>query len=275
MTGLTGRIAALVLCAFLVPPVSALAAFELGRMDARAAGMAATFVDPFQLTVPSVSAHGDSSSATRSAMASSGEVFGLRETRWGSVGCAAPIGNAVFAFGATALGGDLYRERTLRVSVAGSCSEDTAIAVGVRGLSIGSNGIDDIWSLAVDAGACRTVLGRILFAARCENLTGSDIGGSPLGSRCGLGVAIELPDVELRLTLSNAGSGETAVTIGCETALTEWLRVRAGACEDPGKFAAGLGLGRVSSRPWPAVDVAWQWHPELGGSSFASITFSW
>ena len=75
-------------------------------------------------------------------------------------------------------------------------------------------------------------------------------------------------------TLVEPGVG-SPVSMGVEMELARGLVLRTGASVDPGIFAVGLGVtvpaGATGTRS-ARVDVAWQWHPELGGSSFASLS---
>jgi hypothetical protein len=118
----------------------------------------------------------------------------------------------------------------------------------------------------------RRLIGRVFLGAGCDNLTRSRIGDSPVASRARFGAALLLPSVTLRWTLSFEESFAASTALGFEAALTDWLRVRAGARDAPGKLGFGIGVGHPRARPWPLVDLAWQWHPELGVSSFVSIT---
>jgi hypothetical protein len=255
--------------------------------------MCAVVVDPFALPhLPGPSASRRSTASADSAaslgpargyrrvVASGGELYGLAATRWCAVRCDVPVGRVVVSLGAAGLGADLYTERTVSVAACGpargghTCG-DAAVAARVRVAAVGGRGLDDVHALVLDAAAARLFLGRVLVAAACENLTASRLGGSPTESRFGLGVSLLLPGSELRCAAASKGVGETCLIIGCEVKLGDWLRVRSGASVNPGRFAAGLGLGPVGVQGTPVVDLAWQWHPELGGSSVVSIESAW
>ena len=86
---------------------------------------------------------------------------------------------------------------------------------------------------------------------------------------------------------AGVGTGSSLVVAGCriedgfdvvllagvELRLTPHVALRAGGRSGNEELlSVGLGVGRAG-RLVPVVDVAWQWHPALGGSSF--VTCSW
>jgi hypothetical protein len=97
---------------------------------------------------------------------------------------------------------------------------------------------------------------------------GSAIGQSRLTSAYGFGVALLLSGISLQATTRVQDGFEATHSLGLEVDVTEWARMRAGAACEPGRFACGLGIG---TSLWPSVDLAWQWHPKLGGSTFVSV----
>jgi hypothetical protein len=175
----------------------------------------------------------------------------------------------------SSLGGDLYHERDLELSLKWLASADTQLALGLRGLGLGATGVRERWVCVLDAGLLRRVLGRVIAGVRCENLTRSGIGDSPVAAASRFGVAMVLEGIVLEARAVVESGFETSVSLGLEAELTAWSRLRAGAGSAPGRLAFGLGLGRVredGGSTWPELDVAWQWHPRLGGSSFVSIS---
>ena len=93
-----------------------------------------------------------------------------------------------------------------------------------------------------------------------------------MASRTAFGAAMVLPSVSIQWTLSLEETFAPATILSLEVALTDWLRVRAGARDAPGKLGFGIGVGRRRGGRWPVVDFACQWHPQLGVSSFVSVT---
>jgi len=276
------RSSAACLCAiqFLIVLLSACpapAAFEVLWPDARSAGMLTP--DLVLADSPGLMLSRASTDSTTSCLrpgprvtVSAGELYGVREaTGWGA--------HATTGFGAvlvgvelSRLGGELYQERSLCLRVGANADPDLSLSVRARGLGIAARGIDDRWTVAVDASVTRRLIGRVFLGAACENLTGARIGDSPVASRTGFGAALVLPLVSIRWTLSLEEAFAPSTVLSFEAALTGWLRVRAGARDAPGKLGFGIGVGRRRGGPWPIVDFACQWHPELGVSSFVSIT---
>ena len=241
-------------------------AFEISWPDARSAGMLAPRADLFAR--PHTGARPPGPRVTVSA----GELYGVREAAgWGAHVAARYRGTSV-GVELTTLGGELYQERSLGLEVGLDPDPDLHLTAKGRVLGLRARGVDDRWTTAVDLSATRRLIGRVFLGAACENLTRSRIGDSPVVSRTRFGAALVLPSVMLQWTLSFEESFAASTTLGFEAALTDWLRVRAAARDAPGKLGFGIGVGRRRGGPWPIIDIAWQWHPELGASSFVSIT---
>ena len=254
------------------------AAFEVSWPDARSAGMLTSglvLADAPGHALSRASPDSATMSGLRSGPSvtvSAGELYGVREAAgWGA---RATTGFRAISIGVelSRLGGELYEERSLCLRVGADADPDLSLSVRVRGLGIAARGVDDRWTVAVDASATRRLIGRVFLGAACENLTRSRIGDSPVASRTGFGAALVLPSVSIQWTLSLEEAFAPSTVLSFEAALTDWIRVRAGARDTPGKLGFGLGVGRWRGGPWPIVDFACQWHPELGVSSFVSIT---
>jgi hypothetical protein len=212
---------------------------------------------------------------------SGGELHGLPEARGfaaratvgSSVGCAAvSVGR---------LGGDLYRETAAGVAVAWPLGPALVAEVGCRLLSLGAAGVPERAAVAFDAGVASRVLGRIVVAARWRNVGEARIGGSPVAAGSSLAAALALDGITVAGSLDLDPAVGASFAAGSEVCVGEWLRFRGGVSLDPQAFGAGVGIGRERggngrSHGFPAlpvVDLAVTWHPELGGSAFATITF--
>jgi len=237
------------------------AAFEISWPDARSAGMLVRGADLFPPP-----------DAGPRVTVSAGELYGVREAAGWSAHVAARFRGVAIGVELATLGGELYQERSLGLVVGLDPDPDLHLVARARVLGLGARGVDDRWAAAVDASVTRRLIGRVYLGAACENLTRSRIGDSPLAARARFGAALLLPSVTLRWTLSFEESLPASTALGFEAALTDWLRVRAGARDAPGKLGFGVGIGRADAHPWPVIDTAWQWHPELGVSSFVSLT---
>jgi hypothetical protein len=159
------------------------------------------------------------------------------------------------------------------------------VEIGCRLLSIHAADLAERAAMAVDASVASCVLGRVVLAAAWRNLGNARVGGSPVAAGASLGAEFVLDGVVLSGTIDlDRGLGAT-VAFGSEAAVCDWLRLRAGASVDPGTFGAGISVGRGAGTRLsgaergagllarPIVDLAVTWHPDLGGSSFATITF--
>lgn len=298
---------ALAAAALAVTPTDAPGAFEFSWPTARAAGLGGAGVDlatgppaavlpepdggsegpgAADATAPPDSASRAAGPALQRIELSGGELYGLPEARGflarATVGSG--LGSASLTVGQ--LGGGLYRERAIGVALARPLRRTLVAEVGWRLLSVGARGVPERTAAAVDAALASRVLGRIVIAARWRNVGDARIGESPVSAGASLGASLVLDGVSLAGSLELDPRLGTAVAVGCEATVSEWLRVRAGVALDPGAFGAGIGMGReprgrggVAAKvsadllTWPVVDLAVTWHPDLGGSSFATITF--
>ena len=269
---------AILFCAVLLRACPAPAAFEVSWPDARSAGMLTSGL-VLAGSPGHVLSRASPDSATTSRLrlrprvtVSAGELYGIREAAgWGALATARFRGVSVGIEMAT-LGGELYQERALGLRAGLDPDPDLHVAARARVLGLSARGVDDLWTVAVDAKVTRRLIGRVFLGAACENLTRSRIGDSPVASRAGFGAALVLPSVSIQWTLSLAEMFAPATVLSFEVALTDWLRVRAGARDAPGKLGFGIGVGRRRGGRWPVVDFACQWHPQLGVSSFVSVT---
>jgi len=237
--------------------------------------------------VTGAGARPDSASRTRGLTVdrieiSGGELYGLAEARGflarGTVG--SRLGSATLTVGQ--LGGRLYGERTAGVALARPLRRTLAAEVGWRLLSLGAAGVPERTTMAFDAGVAARVLGRIVVAAAWRNIGDARIGDSPVSAGASLQAALLLDEISLAGSFELDPALGSSFALGCEAPVSEWLRVRAGVALDPGTFGAGIGIGRGPGEEdgrggtllaWPVVDIAVTWHPDLGGSSFATITF--
>lgn len=206
---------------------------------------------------------------------SGGELYGLPEARgfrartalvWGATTAAVTIGQ---------LGGELYRERTIGVALARSLGSRVVVEIGGRVLSVGAPGVSRRSAVAIDAGFTSLLLDRVRLAVLSVNVSDARVGESPICSGTTVGACLALERVRLSASLEiDRGLGAVAA-VGCEAAANEFLRIRAGVGIDPPIFACGLGIGaerRGALTSWPVVDLAWQWHPDLGVSCFVSVS---
>ena len=256
------RLALFVLALALPRPAGA--AFDLAWQTAREAGLSGVCLPP----------------QGPEATVSAGELYGLREAAGVGATLTLRAGGNLIGLRFSQLGGELYRERSFGLSFRRDLSDDLAVGLGVRALCIGARGVDDRWSVAIDARASKRLLGRVFLVAGCTNLTSARIGGSPVSQEARAGVSLMLPELCIHARATADGVGDVSGTFAFELPLGGWLRARAGATTSPGTFSCGLGFGdasegaeRVPARLWPSVDLAWQWHPQLGVSSFVSVTY--
>lgn len=257
------------------PATPASAAFEFTWPDARTAALAGCICDPVEGLVASRSAVAGGAGRW-SLELSGGELYGLPEARGWSVE-ASRRGPLRIAVEASGFGGDLYEERTAALVMGGAPDDGPRLDVGLRALGLSAAGTDDAWAASVDVRLAASVLGRVGIAAEWRNVGGVSIGDSPVPSPTRLGVALALEDVLLAASILVERGFDPSPSLGVEFAPVPWLGVRAGAGTRPGRFTAGTGVV-LNERPRQssvlALDVAWEWHPELGASSFVSVSLA-
>ncbi len=247
---------------------AACGAFEDPWPDARTAGLAA-------LGRPGgtwIAAADDS--VRWSAELSAWELFGLPEVRgWRAL--LSRAGRVGIAVELSAFGSPVYQERVLGLGVSRRVERGSLVDLRVRALGLSARGVEDEWSAVVDAGVSATLLERLSAHCRFLNVGGASIRGSPVASHCVLGASMAIDRLVLVTSALLETGFEPGATLGVEFDVTRVLTLRAGTGTRPGLFAAGIGVS-VPARPLGArklvVDAACQWHPELGVSSFATIS---
>lgn len=205
---------------------------------------------------------------------SAGELFGLRDAR----GWRMRVSRADalrLALQATRFGSPLYEERTIGLVIGRSVDDALSLDVGARALGLSADGMADTWTGSLDAGLNVVLLGRIDVAARWENVARATMGGSPVPSTMRLSGALTLDGLLLASSVLIESGFDPSPSLAVEFAPAPGFRVRAGSGTRPGRFAAGVGVSvpRGSQRAGGlSFDAAWEWHPELGVSSFATIS---
>jgi hypothetical protein len=255
----------------------AAAAFELEWPDARSAGMLARGTLFAGAHAEPQGAAADSSAPRLGhrrlrVTVSAGELYGVPEASGWAARALVGAGTTTLAASFSRLGGEPYEERSVSLG-ATRRTRDLVVTARLRGLGIAARGLEDLWTGALDAAVTRRLVGRVLVGAAGENITRSRIGDSPVAARTAFGAALALPSALLRWSLALEETLAPSTALGVEVVLTDRVRVRAGATDVPRRLGFGIGLGREGGA-WPAVDIAAQWHPELGVSTFVSITIS-
>lgn len=176
---------------------------------------------------------------------------------------------------ASGFGTELYEERTAALLVGGAPRRGPRFDVGFRVLGLSAAGTEDTWSTSFDARLSAVVLGRLGVGGEWWNIGGSSIGGSRVSSSTRLGVALALERALLTASVLVESGFDPSPSLGLEFSPAPWLALRAGSGTRPGRFTTGAGLRmdrHGGSSPALALDLAWEWHPQLGVSSFASVS---
>jgi hypothetical protein len=267
--GLVAVLASLALLA--LASTHAEAAFEVRWPDARAAAMLDPGIEPPGLG-GLLAAEESESSGSLAASASGGRLFGLREASGGGARVSLPRGASSFSAHVETTGSPIYRERVLGLSVARRLGSGLVPWVAVRVLGLSADGLSDLWTVGVDAGASARVLGRLVAGAAFENLNDPILGGSGVARSARFSLELALDGVAIEAALVSEPGFRMSTTVAVEAAVSPWMSVRAGVGTEPGRFGFGAGIGRRRGSSLPVVDVAWQWHPVLGASSFVSLS---
>jgi len=268
------------------------AAFERGWPRAREAGMAGTSGGLLESVALAATQDLDGRGApargggpgrqTRGGAArwdlsfSGGRLYGLSEASGSAARVCARSPSMSVAVEFSRFGSGLYAEHAATILVARPVAADLWGAVRCRGLGIAADGAPGRWSAAGDAALAWRLLGRLSLGVAYENLGRSKIGRSPLASSASAGVALMLDALTLAASVTTEPGFTPSLAVGCDAALSSWLRLRSGIATEPGRFAVGLGFGDATSAERsrrPAVDVAWEWHPQLGVSTFVTVSY--
>ena len=178
---------------------------------------------------------------------------------------------------AARLGSRIYEERTLGLILGRRIDERLSVGLSLRALGVAFAGAEGSWTGSADAEVRLSIRGRFSAWARWENVGRAAIEGSPVASSMRLSGALVLDSMLIASSVLLESGLDPAPSLAIEFTAARVLRLRAGATTSPGTFAAGCGvvLHRESPRfDCVAVDVAWEWHPQLGVSSFASVSLN-
>ncbi len=203
--------------------------------------------------------------------ATSSELYGLAELRSATVSLSRESPGMHLSVHASSFGGRVYREQTVQVAGARRWSEEVAIGLRGRALTLGWAGGSSELAAAVDLAAAWLVHGRLAIGLSVRNVARSAVLSSPVSSRVSGDAALVLDGVMVLASLSGEPGFAPSPAIGCELELAPWARLLAGIRMEPSSAAFGLRLGDGRTLR-PDVDLAWMWHPVLG-SSF-SLTVS-
>ncbi len=204
---------------------------------------------------------------------SAAEHYGLEEVRSFAAWTKLRLGRGGLVLSCSSLGSSLYREQSLNVGWSSPVGEGGAVRLRAHVMGIAADGIESRWAIAFDPAVLWLLRGRVAVEMLLSNATGVSIGASPVSTRARGRLSLVLDDATLGMTVENEPGFPSSFSMGIELAATSWFRLRAGGGIQPDRFAFGLGIGARRQRR-PVVDLAWQWHPRLGGSTFVSISFA-
>ncbi len=255
------------LCVFLlVRAVPVRASFELDAPSAASAGALDVLPDMGLVSLAMRVGSGGR------IVLSAAEHYGLPEARSFAVGTKLSLGEGELVLDGSSMGSSLYREQSLRIGWRSTIGEGGTVHLGAHVLGISADGLESRWAVALDPAVLWLLRGRVAVELSLTNATDVSIGDSPVSSRAHGRLALVLDDAVLGLAMESEPGFPPSFSMGLELGATEWFRLRAGGGVEPGRLAVGFGIGARRLRR-PVVDLAWQWHPRLGGSTFVSISF--
>ncbi len=242
------------------------ASFELDRPSAARAGALDVLPDMGLVSL-----------ATRSGsrghiVLSAAEHYGLQEVRSFAVGTRLSLGDGELVLDGSVMGSSLYREQSLNVGWGTPVGEGGAIRLSAHVMEITAAGLESRWAVALDPAVLWLLRGRVAAELALANATGVSMGDSPVSSSAHGRLALVLDDAVLGLAMESEPGFPYSFSMGLELRASDQFRLRAGGGTEPGRVAVGFGIGAKRPRR-PVVDLAWQWHPRLGGSTFVSISF--
>ena len=242
------------------------ASFELDQPSAARAGALDVLPDIGLVSLAT------RSGSRRNIALSAAEHYGLHEVRSFAVGTRIGLGEGELVVDGSSMGSSLYREQSLKVGWGAPVGEGGAIRLSARVMEIAAAGLESKWAVALDPAVLWLLRGRVAAELSLANATGVSIGDSPVSSSAHGRLALVLDDAVLGLAMESEPGFPYSFSMGVELRATDRFRLRAGGGTEPGRVAVGFGIGARQARR-PVVDLAWQWHPRLGGSTFVSISF--
>ncbi len=267
-----------------VGPSVACGAFDVPVPNARRAAMA---VRGWWVAGP---APGDDASSPRRAGApadsgrgrrwsvevSACELYGLPEARaWSAV--AERRGPVSLSVGAGRFGWSVYEERHVSASAASLLDGGLSAVVGLRVLGLSAPGVKELWCQAFDAGMAAYPLKHLRLSCEWSNIGGASVGDSPVAQSSVFRAEIWSDAISVQAAIVVEPFLTPSSSFGIELRASPAFALRAGSATEPDLFAAGFGVtapGSFLGASGCAVDVAWQWNPELGASAFVTLSLS-
>jgi hypothetical protein len=214
--------------------------------------------------------------ATWLAEFSAGELYGLPEARGYRVRLSRR-GQTSLSLVASGFGRDVYGETAAGLTASRGVGGDAWVSLGARALAIAAPGVPARRCVAVDAGCGAVLLGRVALAGRWWNVGLASIGGSPVAAPASVTASLDLRGASIGGTVTLEGGLDPSTSVAFEIEAGPALALRAGTGTNPRRFAAGIGVLAGTSSDGTrraAVDLACEWHPELGVSTFVSVSVS-
>ena len=205
------------------------------------------------------------------------EGFGLSALRYGSVYGTWPVRWGVVSSGASAFGGDAYREVHLSIGYARGLKFGTTrqVYLGLTGRYYHTR-IDEYGSagaLGLHLGLLLPLLPTLHFGARVTNVNAPSLAeGESLPQTLSVGLQYRATDRLLVVAdVFKDLSFPASVRGGLEVRPISLLALRAGVTSTPTRFTGGAGL-RLD---WIHAHVAAEQHADLGWSPAASLEIHW
>ncbi len=174
----------------------------------------------------------------------------------------------------SSFGNELYRENQLTANLSGNFLEDRLLlGLNLRWYSLHVQNYDDMNTLGVDAGLQYRLHPRILMGFSVLNLNRPALNGleQEIPLITSWGMAIRLHDRFISyLSLQKDFRYPPSLRFGVSMQFNPYLQLHTGVNTYPS--VPSLGLSFI--RKWIAVQYAFQYHFDLGGTHFWGLSFS-
>jgi hypothetical protein len=202
-----------------------------------------------------------------------GELFGRSELRGAAVAVARVGRASSVSFAVSELGDRPLAERSVAAGLSRTLPDGGTIGVRGRFVQLAPSGCPSRNAVVLDAALKGRIVGMLSTSVTACNVLGCRIAGSVAPQPLDLVLGFDAGDILIEAGWRLESGFDTSFHGGAELRASRLLTVRVGAATSPGILGFGVGCGRTGGAA-PAVDTAWQWHPELGVSVFVSLRWS-
>ena len=199
--------------------------------------------------------------------------YGIEELTYGTFAAVVPTPFGGLGAGLQTFGNRLYRETCLALGWGNRYRDRVHYGFVLKLAHLRIERYESATALLMEAGCLLRLTQQVSWGVSFSNLNHARIGSvrEPLPQVMRTGLCFELnPGILLSVELDKDTRYPAEFKAGCECHLLPLVDVRCGFTREPSRFSAGIGLHHGLF----TLDYAFTFHPVLGGTHQASISFA-